>query len=91
MSFKSVSERDLSTLKTSDINEYMKQYRIQKKEHLNNLEKCKYYKKKGLSQDLIDKFGEYSGSIFKLKNQFNELKNKKSEFKELIIEELLKD
>jgi hypothetical protein len=40
---------------------------------------------------LIDKFGEYSGSIFKLKNQFNELKNKKSELKELIIEELLKD
>lgn len=91
MSFKSITERDLLTLKTSNMNEYMKQYRIEKKEHLNNLEKCKYYKKKGLSQDLIDKFGEYSGSIFKLKNQFNELKNKKNEFKELIIEELLKD
>lgn len=91
MSFKSITERDLSTLKTSNMNEYMKQYRIEKKEHLNNLEKCKYYKKKGLSQDLIDKFGEYSGAIFKLKNQFNELKNKKNEFKELIIEELLKD
>ena len=48
MSFKSVTERTQRKKKTEDINEYMRQYRLDRKEHLNNLDKCKYYKKKGL-------------------------------------------
>jgi hypothetical protein len=90
MSFKSVTERTQRKKKTEDINEYMRQYRLDRKEHLNNLDKCKYYKKKGLPQELIDLFGEHSGLVFKLKNQFQELVDQKPELYELIIEELLK-
>jgi len=90
MSFKSVSERNEKKKKTEDINLYMKQYRLERKEHINNLEKCKYYKKKGLSQELIDQFGEHSGLVFKLKNQFQEITDQNPELYELIIEELLK-
>ena len=89
MSFKSIDEREKKN-KTENMNEYMKQYRLEKKEHLNNLERCKYYKKKGLPQELIDKYGEYSGLVFKLKNQFKELIELKPEFLESIIEEILK-
>jgi len=89
MSFKTQSERTQKK-KTEDINQYMKQYRLEKKEHLNNLEKCKYYKKKGLPQELIDQFGEYSGLVFKLKNQFNEIVDRNPELYDSIIEELVK-
>jgi hypothetical protein len=58
---------------------------------LNNLEKCHYYKKKGLPQDLIDNFGELSGHIFKLKTLFREIIEKNPETSQKIIEELLKE
>lgn len=89
MSFKSITERKTKN-DTEDINAYMKDYRLKHKEHLQNLEKCKYYKKKGLPQDLIDKFGEHSGAIFKLIQLFLELKENKPEYSDLIIQELLK-
>lgn len=90
MSFRSTEQREKKN-KTENINEYMKQYRLEKKEHLNNLERCKYYKKKGLNNNIIDQFGEYSGLVFKLKNQFKELIQLKPEFSELIIQEILKE
>jgi hypothetical protein len=90
MSFKTISERKEKN-KTADINEYMRQYRVDRREHLNNLDRCKYYKKKGLPQELIDNYGELSGAIYKLKIQFRDIIEKNPEIIEQIIDELLKE
>jgi len=87
MSFKPITERKTKN-KTEDINEYMRLYRIERKDHLKNVDKCKYYLKKGLSQDLIDKYGELSGDIFKLKSLFRNILEKNPDLKNDLIAEL---
>jgi len=90
MSFTTLTERKTEK-KTENINEYMREYRLKRKEHLNNLEKCHYYKKKGLPQDLIDTFGELSGLVFKLKSLYKEIVEKNPDISPKIIQELSKE
>lgn len=66
-----------SPRKTDDFNAYMKQYRDDNLQHMRNLERCKYYRKKyNIDQELIDLFGEYAGDVFKLIKTFNDIKEK---------------
>ena len=54
-----------------DLGEYYKQYRSKNRDHINRLERVKYYKDKyGLEEDFIKKFGEYSADVFKLHKDF---------------------
>jgi hypothetical protein len=63
--------------KTTDKSNYYKKYRENNLEHLRNLERCKYYKKKyNLEQPFIELFGEYSGDVYKIIKDFNEVKTK---------------
>jgi hypothetical protein len=87
MSFTTSNERKVVN-KTENINEYMKNYRAERKTHYQNIDKCKYYLKKGLTQELIDNYGELSGSVFKFKNLYNELINQNPDIKEKLLNEL---
>ena len=51
----------------AEYNQYFRDYRQKKGDHLRNLEKVKYWKKKGLTEDFIKKYGEYAGEVFKIK------------------------
>lgn len=77
--------------KTADKSHYYKRYREENLEHLRNLERRKYYKKKyNLEQPFIELFGEYSGDVFKIIKEFNEVKMKCPELASHIISELSK-
>lgn len=63
--------------KTTDISQYQKDYRENNAEHLRNLDKVNYYKKKyNLEKDFLGLFGEYSGDVYKIIRDFNELTKK---------------
>jgi hypothetical protein len=49
-----------------EYNAYFRKYREKKGDHLRNMEKVKYYKKKGLDEDFIKTYGELSGDVYKL-------------------------
>ena len=75
--------------KTADINLYQKEYREHNLEHLRNLERLSYYKKKyKLDKEFIGLFGEYSGDAFKIIKDFNELIKKCPELAPHIISRL---
>jgi hypothetical protein len=62
--------------KTNNRSAYYKEYREQNLSHLRNLEKCKYYKNKfGLNAEHVEKFGEFSGNIFKIQKEIEKIKN----------------
>jgi len=72
----SVLKREPKVKKTADLSQYYKEYRTEHLGHIRNLDKVKYYKKKGLSEDELSKYGEYAGEMFKLKNLIMSLKNR---------------
>ena len=73
----SLIPQQIKIKKTEDIQAYHKQYRRSNVEHLRNLDKNKYYKKKyNLDDEFITKFGEYSGSIWKILIEYNDIKTK---------------
>jgi hypothetical protein len=59
---------------STDKNEYYRLYRQKKGDHLRNLEKNKYWKKKGLTDEEIEKYGEYAGEVYKIKVIIKNLK-----------------
>jgi len=60
--------------KTADLLAYQKEYRVNNLNHLRNLDRSNYYKKKyNLDKEFIGLFGEYSGDVFKIIKAFNEL------------------
>jgi hypothetical protein len=72
----SVLNREPKVKKTADLSQYYKEYRENHLGHIRNLDKVKYYKKKGLTEDELSKYGEYAGEMFKLKNLIISLKNR---------------
>lgn len=63
--------------KTQDLSLYHKEYREKNLEHLRNLERLSYYKRKhNLDNEFIALFGEYSSDVFKILKSFNELNAK---------------
>lgn len=72
--------------KTADLSEYHKQYRQENLEHIRNMDRKKYYKRKyHLDDDFVSLFGEYSGDVFKIEKDFKELITKCPELKEHIL------
>lgn len=57
-------------------NAYFRKYREKKGDHLRNLEKVKYYKKKGLDENFIKTYGELSGDVYKLSMMIENLHKK---------------
>lgn len=81
-----VSNKKEKFNKTENKVEYFREYRKQNQEHLNNLERLKYYKNKyNLDQEFINLFGEYSGDVFKIIKSFNELVNKCPELEQHVL------
>ena len=68
---------------------FSKAYRESNLDHFKNIESCKYFAKKGLPQDIIDKFGELSGKVFKIKSLIDEIIAKNPDIKEKLINELI--
>jgi hypothetical protein len=61
--------------KTEDMNTYMKIYRESNLEHMHNLEKTKYYRKRyNLDESFCEKFGEHSGEVYKILTSFKKIK-----------------
>ena len=84
-----ISSKKPKNKKTADLSQYQKEYRENNIEHLRNLEKVGYYKKKyNLDKDFIGLFGEYSGDVFKIIKGFNELKMKQPELAPHILSRL---
>ena len=83
-SFKKIKQN-----KTSDWTAYHKEYRENNLDHLRNLDRSAYYKKRyNLDKDFIGLFGEYSGDVFKIIKAFNELSEKCPELSPHIISQL---
>jgi hypothetical protein len=61
--------------KIVDKNEYFRKYRQENGEHIRNLEKVKYWRQRGLTEEEISKFGEYAGDIYKMKLIIKKLKD----------------
>ena len=59
--------------KTDTYNAYFRNYRAENGDRLRNLEKVKYYKKKGMDEELINSYGEWSGDVFKLLSMVEKL------------------
>lgn len=75
--------------KTADLLAYQKEYRENNLQHLRNLDRLGYYKKKyNLEKEFIELFGEYSGDIFKIIKAFNEVTKKCPELAPHIISKL---
>jgi len=75
--------------KTADIQAYQKEYREQNIDHLRNLDRVYYYKKKfNLDKEFIEMFGEYSGDVFKIIKQYNDLVKVRPELGPHIISQL---
>jgi hypothetical protein len=75
--------------KTEDWTAYHKEYRENNREHMRNLDRVGYYKKKyNLEKEFIGLFGEYSGDVFKIIKAFNELSDKCPELAPHIISRL---
>lgn len=77
MSLVPASCKKVKQNKTADLLAYQKEYRENNLEHLRNLDRLSYYKKKyNLDKEFIGLFGEYSGDVFKVIKAFNELTEK---------------
>jgi len=72
----SVLNRTPKMKKTADLSQYYKEYRETHLGHIRNLDKVKYYKKKGLTEDDLSRYGEYAGEMFKLKNLIISLRDR---------------
>lgn len=84
-----VSTKKPKNNKTADLSQYYKEYRENNIEHLRNLERLSYYKKKyNLDKEFIGLFGEFSGDAFKIIKEFNELTKKHPELAPHILSRL---
>jgi hypothetical protein len=72
----SVLNRTPKVKKTADLSQYYKDYRETHLGHIRNLDKVKYYKKKGLTDDDLSRYGEFAGEMFKLKNLIISLRDR---------------
>ena len=71
---------------------YFKEYRLNNLESMKAHERSNYYKKKyNLDDEFIEKFGMYSGDVFKIKKDFDTLIEKCPILKSHILELLGKN
>lgn len=69
-----------TTKKTADKSTYYKNYREKNNQRLKNYDRITYYKSKyNLTNDFIEKYGDYSADVFKIVHAFQQLKNNNSE------------
>ncbi len=74
--------------KTDDWTAYYKEYRAKNAGKLSSKDATKYYKKKyGLEPHFVEKYGEYSGEMYKLQQLYKKLIEKCPELKPHIIQE----
>lgn len=60
--------------KTEDFKAYHAAYREANIDHIRNLERLGYYKRRyGLDQEFIDIYGEFSGDVFKILKAFRDV------------------
>jgi len=85
----SLIKKEPKVKKTDDFTTYHKEWRDKNNEHLRNLGKCSYYKKKhNLDDEFIKQYGEYSGQVFKIIRDYKEVLTKCPELAEPIVEHL---
>jgi len=71
-------------------NEYMRQYRIKNIDRMQQIEKCKYYKRTNeLKQKTIDKYGIYSADVTKILKIYENIVTRKPELRDLLLLDLL--
>lgn len=71
-------------------NEYMRQYRIKNLEKMQQIEKCKYYKRKNeLKQTTIDKYGIYSADVEKILKIYQNIIIKKPDLRDILLLDML--
>lgn len=71
-------------------NQYMKEYRQKNLAKMQQIEKCKYYKRKNeLKGSIIDKFGIYSADATKTIKAYRALVEKKPELRDILLLEIL--
>ena len=69
--------------------QYMKDYYVLNREHLNNISQCNYWKAAGIPDRIIDKFGHHSGAIIKMKDAFAKIIEEDPSLIDDILDELL--
>ncbi len=71
-------------------NEYMRQYRIKNLDRMQQIEKCKYYKRTNeLKQKTIDKYGIYSADVAKIIKIYENIITKQPNLRDLLLLDLL--
>jgi|TARA_R110000868_G_scaffold141060_1_gene357145 hypothetical protein len=71
-------------------NLYMKEYRQKNLAKMQQIEKCKYYKRKNeLKGSIVDKFGMYSADAIKTIKAYRALVEKKPELRDILLLEIL--
>jgi len=71
-------------------NEYMRQYRIKNIDRMQQIEKCKYYKKTNeLKQKTIDKYGIYSADVAKILKIYQSIIIKQPNLRDLLLLDML--
>lgn len=79
----------MESKKTNNMSLYYKAYRQKNSQHLKNYDRMTYYKSKyQLSNEFIDKYGDYSADVFKIINSFQQLKNKNPEIANSLLQNL---
>jgi hypothetical protein len=71
-------------------NEYMRQYRIKNLDRMQQIEKCKYYKRTNeLKQKTIDKYGIYSADVAKILKIYQSIITKQPNLRDLLLLDML--
>lgn len=79
----------MESKKTSDLTTYYREYREKNSQRLKNYDRMTYYKSKyQLSNEFIEKYGDYSADVFKIINSFEKLKNKNPEIANSLLQNL---
>jgi hypothetical protein len=84
-------QRVLKGKKTgAEWNEYMRQYRLKNLEKMQQIEKCKYYKRTNeLPQKTVDKYGIYSADVAKIFKIYDNIVSKQPNLRDLLLLDML--
>jgi hypothetical protein len=75
--------------KTEDLNAYHKEYRNANRDHIRSMEKARYYKTKGLTDEEIKTFGDCSADYFKLKQIWQSIKERNPALNDILLKQLV--
>ena len=86
----SLLPRPEKKIATSDMTQYIKQYREKNGDHMRTQQRNKYYKNRyNLPPDFVEKYGEYSGDVYKLQKEFDKLHQQCPEITEHVIKDIV--